>query len=228
MGINKLPNLPGAVYKYTGEVQRFNTDTDMIDSDFVNMEATNAEIHNESTTMASSLGEILQFIFVDHGAKFAIGKKISMIEMIWKDEHGKHILVTDKNRSLSACFDIIHEFSTSNFMSAAAVKHTVVIEKEKGYVDTDYEILPSSHELFANSPLHKLINETYGSEFFKKFMRSNPKIFAMFKYSDYLKRSDEIFEGCLEECAERLIDTLPEVFHHITARKPITKKEEEE
>ena len=239
MGINKLNSIPGAVYLYTGEIRRFNTETDQIDKEkVVTIEATNEEVINCDGVKATSLGEILQFIFLDHGAKLAIGKRISMIELIWKDEHGKHILITPKDRSVAACFKIIHEFSTSHFMEAAVVKHTLVIEKDEDYDEDDYEKIPSDHEMFLDSALRKLADGKYFALFMSdlgKFMNKNPSIaipiYKTFKYSDYIKEklSDPTWsDKALEECAERLIDTLPEVYHHITARKPINKKEEEE
>lgn len=220
-------------------------------------QASNSELNNPRLEEHKNLAEIIDRIFVDYGVTICPDMESTVMQMRWDDDHGTHNLVTINKRSVEACFKIINEFATLNMRNAFVIKHRLRVfngnthdEDEKssdvdsslkefisnitGMPVDSFKILGIGTVDFSDTykPKHMISN---GSSAFIPtgydiFGKSYPNLSKYWLRSPYI--GFPMYYGMssqeLKKITERLIHTLPKVFHNVVTRKPISPNEEED
>lgn len=228
MGILKIPDYTGHVYKY--KVEFFNLD----DNDRVQrLGSSNCEVGNDQVRSPRSKDErfvriSVERMFLMKGVRIRPGKKYQALHMRWLDSNGEHNLITNKKRSPAACFKIIDEFTEGNLSTAQVVRHTLEIVNTDEDDDGVYHFeAPVIFDEIAG--IKKMIARDLG------IPEDNIHVFPMglassgFKYKKGELRNmpNKLTEYELREQAEKLIKTLPKPFQKLVKRKPINKNGEE-
>lgn len=248
----KRPDIPGARYDYSGELYRWSRLYEKIQKlPSRTIQASNSDLSYPRLEEHKALAEIIDRIFVDYGVTICPDMESTVMQMKWDDAHGMHNLITVNKRSVEACFKIINEFSTLNMRNAFVIKHRLRVfngnmhdEDEKssdvdsslkefisnitGMPVDSFKILGMGTIDFSDTykPKHMTSN---GSPVFLPtgydiFGKSYPNLSKYWLRSPYNGMSSRE----LKTITERLIHTLPKVFHNVTTRKPIKPNEEED
>ena len=232
MGILKIPNYKGHVYKY--KVEFFNLEDD---DQVRRLGSSNYEIGNDQVRSPRSKNEMfvrvgVEKMFLMKGVKIRPGKKYQALHMRWLDSNDEHNLVTIKKRSPEACFKIIDEFAEGNLNTAQVVRHTLEIVNDNEPVmkfSGEHEFEPDFKNpvIFDEiAGIKKMIARDLG------ISEDNIHVFPLGLSSSKTFRYEEAKRRNLSECelrerADKLIETLPKPFQKLVKRKPINKNGEE-